>query len=235
MRSCFSRSDNLHNNQGMFHHYIITRFSVLDTKTNKFRLTRKRSNSNIKHALFNTKRLDNKFALFDKMTYPSVKNQSYKHFTWLIYASPQLPAAYKLKLKKYESPNIKIIYVNNFKEMDADIETQIKAKSFTTIRLDDDDGLNPGFLKMLNKYESERGAIISAPHGQMFRLSNGEIQMRKSIFMENIALGLAAVGFNIYKAGHHMKVHEKHKVIYDNMPKAFFLSCSEMSNTRRRC
>jgi Putative rhamnosyl transferase len=219
----------------MFHHYIITRFSVLDTKTNKFRLTRKRSNSNIKKSLFNTTRLDNKFALFDKMTYPSVKNQSYKHFTWLIYASPQLPAAYKLKLKKYESPHIKIIYVNNFKEMDADIEAQIKKDSFTTIRLDDDDGLNPEYLEMLNKYESEKGAIISAPHGRWYRLRDGEVQMRKRINQKNLALGLAAIGFNIYKAGNHMKVHEKHRVIYDNMPDAFVRSCSEMSNTQQVC
>jgi hypothetical protein len=59
--------------------------------------------------------------------------------------------------------------------------------------------------------------------------------MRKPINQKNLALGLTAIGFNIYKAGHHMKVHEKHRVIYDNMPDAFFLSCSEMSNTQRKC
>jgi hypothetical protein len=207
----------------------------LDTKTTKFRLTRRRSKSNIKNALFNTARLDNKFALFDKMTYPSVKNQTYKHFTWLIYASPQLPAAYKSKLEKYEGPNIKIIYVNNFKEMDADIKAQIKAESFTTIRLDDDDGLHPEYLEMLNKYESEKGAIISAPHGRWYRLRDGEVQIRKRINQKNLALGLAAVGFNIHKAGNHMTVHEKHRVIYDNMPDAFVRSCSALSNTQQVC
>ena len=208
---------------------------MLDTKSIKFRMTRKHSSRNIKRSLFNTKRLDTKFDLFDKMTYPSVKMQSYKQFTWLIYASRQLPEAYKLKLKKYRGPNIKIIYVSNFKEMNDNIATQIKEDSFTTIRLDDDDGLNPGFLKMLNKYESERGSIISAPHGNMVRLHDEGFEIRKRVNMPNIALGLTAIGFNIYKAGAHTELHETHRVIYDNMPNAFFLSCSQMSDTKRRC
>jgi len=198
-------------------------------------MTRKLSSKNIKRSLFNTKRLDTKFALFDKMTYPSVTRQTYKHFTWLIYASRQLPEAYKLKLNKYKGPNIKIIYVSNFKEMDDDIESQIKEDSFTTIRLDDDDGLNPGFLNMLNKYESEKGTIISAPYGQRFRLRNGDIEIRKREYIKNISAGLVGIGFNIYKAGNHTRVHEKHKVIYDNMPDAYLQSCSEASNTQRRC
>lgn len=218
----------------MFHHYIITRFSILDTKTKAFRLTQKRS-SNIKHALFDKVRLNTKFTLFDKLTYPSIRNQSYKSYTWLIYASPYLPNNYKQKLEKYQNSHIKVIYVKNFKEMNENIEGQIKHDDFSTIRLDDDDGLNPDFLEMLNKYKSEKGAIVSAPHGRWIRIQNGEFKIRGRINSKHMAQGLAGIGFNIYTAGNHTRVHEKHRVIYDDLPEAFFRSCSQTSDTKSLC
>lgn len=219
----------------MLHHYIITRFSILDTKTKVFRLTQKRSSNNIKHALFDQARLNTKFTLFDKLTYPSIKNQSYKNYTWLIYASPYLPNNYKQKLEKYQNSRIKVIYVKNFKEMNENIEGQIKHDDFSTIRLDDDDGLNPEFLEMLNKYKSEKGTIISAPHGRWIHIQNGEIKLRGRINSKHIALGLTGIGFNIYTSGNHTRVHEKHRVIYDDLPEAFFRSCSQTSDTKSLC
>jgi hypothetical protein len=65
--------------------------SILDTNHKGFELTRKHSKQNIKNALFTPKRLQAKFALFDKATYPSILAQTCKDYTWLIYASTQLP------------------------------------------------------------------------------------------------------------------------------------------------
>ena len=218
-------------------HYIITRFSVLDTKNKSFQLTRKHSVNTIKQKLFNPVRLDTKFALFEAMTYPSVMNQTYNDYTWLIYASQYLPESYKDKLNGFKGDTIKIIFVKNFKEMNTDINNRIRnSTNYSTIRLDDDDGLNPAFLETINKYETEKGKIISIPKGRWYRLHNGEIQIRGKIYHKKNAQGLAAIGFNIYTSGNHMNINEKHEVVYnDKMKNAFYRSCSNTSNTRKKC
>ena len=218
------------------HQYILTRMSILDTNHKGFELTRKHSKQNIKNALFTPKRLQAKFALFDKATYPSILAQTYKDYTCLIYASTQLPEQYKKKLNGYAKDNILIIYVKNFKEMDEDIRTRLHRKTdYSTIRLDDDDWLNPMFLEMLTKYKDKKGAIISAPHGRWFRLRNGAMNLRKKIYYKKIGAGLAGIGFNIFNAGKHTDVNRSHKVIYDDLPDAFYRSCSDQSNTRKKC
>ena len=218
------------------HQYIITRMSILDSHHKGFQLTRKHSKENIKDALFSPKRLNAKFALFDKATYPSILGQTYKDYTWLIYTSTQLPEEYKEKLEGYVKKNILIVYVKNFKEMDEDIRSRLRGKKdYSTIRLDDDDSLNPKFLEMLTKYKDKKGAIISAPHGRWFRLRKGEINLRKKIYYKKNAQGLAGIGFNIFDAGNHTHVNTKYKVIYDDLPDAFYRSCSDQSNTRKKC
>ena len=218
------------------HQYIITRMSILDSHHKGFQLTRKHSKENIKDALFSPKRLNAKFALFDKATYPSILGQTYKDYTWLIYTRTQLPEEYKEKLEGYVKKNILIVYVKNFKEMDEDIRSRLRGKKdYSTIRLDDDDSLNPKFLEMLTKYKDKKGAIISAPHGRWFRLRKGEINLRKKIYYKKNAQGLAGIGFNIFDAGNHTHVNTKYKVIYDDLPDAFYRSCSDQSNTRKKC
>lgn len=218
------------------HQYIITRMSILDSHHKGFQLTRKHSKENIKDALFSPKRLNAKFALFDKATYPSILGQTYKDYTWLIYTSTQLPEEYKEKLEGYVKKNILIVYVKNFKEMDEDIRSRLRGKKdYSTIRLDDDDSLNPKFLEMLTKYKDKKGAIISAPHGRWFRLRKGEMNLRKKIYYKKNAQGLAGIGFNIFDAGNHTHVNTKYKVIYDDLPDAFYRSCSDQSNTRKKC
>lgn len=218
------------------HHYILTRMSILDTSHKGFQVTRKHSKENVKNILFSPSRLRAKFALFDKATYPSILAQTYKDYTWLIYASIYLSEEYKKKLDGYAKENILILYVKGFKEMNDDISSRLRRKTnYSTVRLDDDDWLNPLFLEMLTKYKDKKGAIISAPRGRWFRLRNGEMNIRKKIYYKKNAQGLAGIGFNIFKAGSHSQVNRKHTVIYDDLPDAFYRSCSDYSNTRKKC
>jgi len=215
-------------------HYIITRFSILDVNTDKFILTRTNTKEEIINILFDNNRLNFKFSVFDKMTYPSIINQTYKNYVWLIFASAYLPEEYKIKLNKYTRKQIKIIYVKNFQDMDTYLEKQLQdVNNYTTIRLDDDDGLCNTYLEELNKYKNNNNCIISFPNGIKFKLIDNQIIYGlKSIFKKN-AQGMTAINFNIFNAGNHMLVDKKYNVIYDNYEDAYFLCCSEYCDTKR--
>jgi hypothetical protein len=186
--------------------------------------------------LFNPKRLATKFNAFERMTAPSIKNQTYKGYTWLIYTSDQLPAEYKQCLEKYRGDKIKIIYVKEFHSMEADLDKRLRGKkNYTTLRIDDDDGLNKKFLEEINKYvKGNTGKIISIPRGRLYTIRGNKIIYGSPVFSKRIALGLTAVGFNIMNAGIHTQVNKKYKVIYPTMKDAFSLFASRQSLTKRK-
>jgi hypothetical protein len=209
-------------------HYIITRFSILDPTKKGFR-------NNSEDHLFSKDRLDFKFFVFDKITYNSVINQTYTNYTWLIYASNHLPPAYKDKLNKYKkNTHIDIIYVNDFKDMRIGRKQILKNKNnYTTIRLDDDDGISSNFLELLNKYSDQTNKIISFPNGTKYTVENNNIILGSKISWPKIGLGLTAIGFDIYLAGNHMKIDKKYKIIYDNTKDSYLVCCSEFCDTKR--
>ena len=221
------------------HHYIITRFSIFDIKNKtSFQSSVTMKDSSIKHYLFNPKRLSTKFNAFERMTAPSIKAQTYQGYTWLIYTSDQLPAEYKERLEKQKTEKIKIIYVRNFDEMNSDLSDRLKGKkNYTTVRLDDDDGLCNTFLDVINGFASNpknRGKIISIPRGRIYTVRNKKIVYGSEVNIRRIDLGLTAVGFNIMNAGSHTKVHNKYEVIYPTMENAYSLFASNQTASKRK-
>jgi hypothetical protein len=210
-------------------HYIFTRFSILDEKCKGFRM-------NLKDYLFSRDRLNFKFMVFDKMTYPSIINQTYTNYEWIIYTSNYLPNFYKTKLEKYKTNNIYILYVDSIKEMRNSTEDILKDKSnYTSMRLDDDDGLCPEFLENINKYSDKKNRVISFPNGIRYTIdNNSNIIFGSKMNKLKLALGLTAIEFNIFSAGHHRKVDEKYEVIYDNTSGSYFVCCSEFCDTKRK-
>ena len=242
------RRQNTTKKMGKPHHYIITRLSVLDiTPTRKSNsgaysetkwYLKEQSPEEKRAYLFNPKRLATKFNAFECMTAPSIKNQTYSGYTWLIYTSDKLPAEYKERLEKYRGDKIKIIYVKDFDSMEADLNRRLRGKkNYTTLRIDDDDGLNKKFLEEINKYASNpsaKGTIISIPRGRLYTLRNKKIVYGSPVFSNRIALGLTAVGFNIMDAGIHTQVNKKYKVMYPTMKNAYSLFASKQSLTKRK-
>jgi hypothetical protein len=210
-------------------HYIITRFSILDNQT------KKRFQNNSEDYLFSKDRLDFKFFAFDKITHTSVINQTYTNYRWLIYASNYLPQIYKEKLNKYKNTNIDIIYVNHFRDMWISKKEILKNKNnYTTIRLDDDDGLSPKFLENINKYSNQKNKIISFPNGIKYTIDHkNDIIFGSKISWPKIALGLTAIEFDIYLAGNHMKIDKKYEIIYDNTKDSYLVCCSKFCDTKR--
>lgn len=166
------------------------------------------------------------------MTLPSVLKQTNTAYTWYIYTSNILPEKYKTKLltltKKY--PQIKCKFIESFKEF---IFTPEREEPYCTVRLDDDDGLHANFLTNLQKYKTYNGTIISHSHGLKYRLKEGNVELGSPIVYKNIALGLCAIGKNIYECGAHTEIAEKHKVIYDETPDMYYLCYSELCDSKR--
>ena len=169
--------------------YIITRFSILDINYQGYKTTKK-YNKNIesdikkyKKELFNYKRLNFKFKVFKLVTLPCVVNQTNKNYIWYIYASIYLPKEYKIKLKKITEPykKIKCIFIKSFREFN---KFKInKEEKYSTMRLDDDDGLNINFIENLNKYKNKNKFIISHPYGRKYIIKNNKIITSKKKFL----------------------------------------------------
>jgi len=146
--------------------YILTRFSIFDPSTKGFKI--QRASDNYKEKLFNKKRLDAKFSFFEKMTLPSVLNQTYKDWEWHIFTSNELLENYKKKLEQLTSSytSIKICYIKNFKEFN--FKPSSMDKYFCTIRLDDDDGIHSSFFNNLQKYKESKISVVSHVNGICF-------------------------------------------------------------------
>ena len=165
------------------------------------------------------------------MTLPSISNQIYKNYTYLIYTSTLLPDLYKQKLIDLtkNNSNIQIVYVENFTEFFEDIDTKLKNKTnYFTMRLDDDDGLNKNLLLTISEYNTDSKYIVSFPNGKNYTLQNNKIIFGKRVFIKNVAAGLVACNMSIYNCGNHTRINKRYKVYYNNMKDAYLLCCSKL-------
>ena len=187
--------------------------------------------------LFNPSRMEEKFHVFESITIPSIEKQTDKNFTWLIYSSDSLPNEYKDRLLEHKNAKTHIIFVKNFRGMYSDIKKHLQGKeNYSTTRLDDDDGLNPKFLKALNKYEANEQHIISFPHGKKIKRVKDDYIVKGKVNYKKIATGLSAINMNIFSTGNHTKVNKKYPLIYDSLKDAYSVFCAPFAkNTRRKC
>ena len=212
---------------------IITRFSILDHSYPAFRCTKKKiSEEQYKSELFNEKRLEFKFTVFEMVTLPSILNQTNQNYIWYIYSSEYLPEKYKKRLisitENYEK--IKCIFIKSFNDFNQFV---IPYTNYCSIRLDDDDGLCPIFIENVNKYKEKKNTIISYPCGKSFTINNNKIIYGKNIYLKNNAQGLCAINMNIHRCGNHIIIHKKFPVIYDETPNMYYVCCSEFCDTKR--
>lgn len=212
--------------------YFITRFSIFDPASKAFKLTRENDTEYYKSYLFSKERLEYKFSSFEKITLPSIVQQTNNNYIWEIYTSNYLPTEYKERLlestKSYE--NIKIYFVESFKEFNKSKKINDK---YCTVRLDDDDGLNENYVEIMQKYKDETNAVISFPNGKYITIQNNEIIYGSNILYKLNAQGLCSIGQNIYGRGSHTSLDKMHKVIYDMTPDMYLFNCSKFCDTKR--
>lgn len=223
---------------------FITRFSILDPGVKSFRITNrnKHDKDSVENELFSPERMESKFNYFEKITLPSILNQSGKNWTWYIVTSTYLPTNYLERLKSlcHRNNRIKIFKVDNFVQFGQVVNNQLKKinpANYATVRLDDDDGLNRNFVQIVQKYKNSRGKIISFPLGKKIRLVKNGNKLKLNIGhrqrQKNCAFGLTAIGHNIYKCGNHVTVHKRFKVIYDFTPDMYQVTCDPSCDTGR--
>jgi hypothetical protein len=212
--------------------HIITRFSILDYDFKGYYLTQKLDKDTYYKMLFSSKRLDYKFRSFEIITLQSILNQTNQNYIWHIYTSEYLPDVYKEKLMNLTNQHklIRVYYIKDFKEFNT-----IKFDSdYCTMRLDDDDGLSPQFIENLQKYKKNINTIISHPNGKMVTIQNDKVVIGKKVSLPNCALGLCAIGMNIYHCGVHTKVGKRFSVIYDNTPDMYLINSSIHCDSLRK-
>lgn len=193
-----------------------------------------KSQQDYRSKLFCPDRLNYKFESFEKITLPSVVNQTNKNYIWYIFASEYLPTRYREKLLNLTTNYDKIVcvFIKSSKEFKVKLDPAIK---YCTIRLDDDDGLSHNFIQNLQKYKHKDKVIISCPNGRKVAIKNHKIVYKNAPYRnKNIALGLCAIGLNIYKCGNHVTIHKRYPIIYDNKKNMFLLNCSKFCDTKRK-
>jgi hypothetical protein len=223
-------------------YYLATRFSVFDPQFNGFKITNLRKAitpeeiETLRDTLFSDERLEFKFKVFEKVTLPSIVNQTFKNFIWLIYTSKYLPEKFKDRLENLVKPfsMIKVKYVDTMMEAFSDIDREISHPEYATIRLDDDDGLCPTFIEWLDEHKTKEEIVVSFPYGTNFELRDDEIYEGSEVNFPKNSMGLALFNSNIYlNGGRHTKIDEKFPVIYDTRKKAYLSCCSIFCDTGR--
>jgi hypothetical protein len=215
--------------------YFITRFSIYDSDFGGFRLTKDYDPKAYERRLFSKARLKHKFDTLRNITFPSIVQQTYSNWEWLIYSSDRMNNEYRERLRAMmrDHTNIVFKYVKNFREFFEQTSSYNYDKPFATVRIDDDDGLNEYFVEKLQQYSNQVGSIVCFTEGRLAKYVKDKVLIGKRISEKNNAQGLAGIGFNIYSSGRHSDIDTRYHVIYDPSPDMFILTCSPFTDTKR--
>lgn len=104
------------------------------------------------------KYLDNRIRLFEKYTFPSIKNQTNKNFKWLVLFSDQTPEKYKNHMNKLqmECEMFCPLYLQDEEAYDFDnylksVLENFKCDVYITTRIDNDDAIS---VKMVERIQN---------------------------------------------------------------------------------
>ena len=117
--------------------YIITRFNAPCFPTRKDLAERRLDDTWLRERV----------RLFKKYCYPSVMNQSFQYFDWIVWCHPDSPDWLIRELTALENSNIKFIFTGSYYPyLDTDVDTLV------TVRLDNDDMILEDFMMNIACY-----------------------------------------------------------------------------------
>ncbi|MFC5711983.1 glycosyltransferase [Thalassorhabdus alkalitolerans] len=243
------------------HNFVIMRYSLLTKEGVEWQIGRQEFD-NYKEQLFNASRLAQHEFLFENVTLPSLVNQTIEptadNFTLLVLTSELLP---EKSLKKLEDllrpyPWAKVISLPPYDTVDniiLDCFTEELKRfnhdlTYSTTRLDDDDGLSVHFIERLNQYVDPQfeGYCVTFPNG-FSALYDDRLQKYISIhkhYAPKIALGLSYINTydsvtkntgneipTIYHNGVHSKVDFVSPTIMDSKYPTFLRTVHSASDS----
>jgi len=163
-------------------HFLITRFNLKSTW------------SEDKNGIeTNTEAwLENRYHLYQKYCFSSVKNQKTKNFTWLVYFDSDTPNKYKEINNSMKSnfSNFVPVYKSSYNEFLDDIGKDLKEyinerrkipTHVITTRLDNDDALHRDSVDAIQScFNNQHLGIIDIIKGYGYRISNRKILTKRN-------------------------------------------------------
>lgn len=206
--------------------YVIIRYSVLIENSKGWQIADEDLEI-YRNKLFNAERLKQRFDLFERITLPSLLNQTKPLSSdWIkvvIVSSESLPLWNKQKIEELVS-NHNWLYVDYLPVEDRDIsrflwkdlEKEQEDILFSTVRLDDDDALANNFFESMNPYFKKEnvgfGLSFGSGYAGFYNFELGRYEKVVDYYSPKVAIGLSH--FNIYKADSKTFVSNKIKTIY---------------------
>lgn len=206
--------------------YVIIRYSLLIENSKGWQI----ANEDLityKDKLFNDIRLKQRLELFEKITLPSLLNQTKSLNTdWIkviLVTSEDLPLWNKQKIEslanKYDWLYIDYLSMQNrdiSRFIWKDLENKQEDILFSTVRLDDDDALANDFFEKMHPYFKEENVGFGLSFGNgyagFYDFKSGFYEKVVDYYSPKVAIGLSH--FNIYKSNNNSFVSEKIKTIY---------------------
>lgn len=213
--------------------HILTRFSIFDPAFGGFQALRKADSSEAyADSLFAKDRMSFKFDVFENVTLPSLLKQQDRDFTWHILASDRLHVADRERLVSLaeEFHWIDVRFVSSM----APLFHMEFGNDAISVRLDDDDYLEEGFISRLRAARQRPGTLLSFPWGRKYEWVDQSMRTADhGFYVPNNAQGLTAFGMNVFGCGRHTTVDDAFEVVYDYSPDMFYVCCSEFCDTNR--
>ncbi len=156
---------------GQFNHFFLTKFNV-------------RSFPDLRPGC-DPVWLENRFRLFDRYCFPSVRNQSNQNFKWLVFFDADTPDAFKQKIAQYATSweNLVPLYVDfplpygQFPPAARELVRQVIAPDceyLITTWLDNDDAIHQDYVDMIqDNFDRQEAETLNFIFG--YQLSDGKL------------------------------------------------------------
>ena len=147
-------------------HYLITRFNIVQSWY--FSCAEKERGT----AIQTDEWLDNRFMLFERYCFPSVKSQT-ATFTWLVLFNSETPECYRQRIAAYQRqmPNFVPLFLHPYGDETAIVKQYISSHCNTdyllTTRMDNDDMLHTDYLMWIQQ------AVTPTDHRMILNYAEG--------------------------------------------------------------
>ncbi|MCI8290791.1 MAG: hypothetical protein HFJ25_00830 [Clostridia bacterium] len=156
----------------LYKHFVITRFNIRIHYGCKL----KNPEDNPMDRILDEDYLEERFYIFEKYTFPSMKNQNNKDFTWIILFHKKTPDKFKKRIERLKHEfNFVDLYLDDgekfsFLEYCDNYEKDIEY--FLTTRIDNDDMINEEYISKIQEYADKNfhQCVISFEKGIKYDL-----------------------------------------------------------------